>query len=93
MPRLENATHEKFAQIIALKHLSQSAAWLEAIGPQRAAKASLKNCTAHANKVANHPNIRAGVKEIQAQNEQECRWRRKQLLDFYCECLERGAGH
>ena len=92
MPRLKNATHERFAQLIAMRHLSQSAAWLEAIGPQRALKTSLKNCTAHANRVANYPSVRARVDEIQAENEAECRWGRKQLLDFYCDCLERGAG-
>jgi hypothetical protein len=92
MPRLKNATHEKFAQLIALKHLSQSAAWLEAVGPERASRTSLKNCTAHANRVATYPSVRARVEEIQAENEQECRWGRKQLLDFYCDCLERGAG-
>ncbi len=35
--------------------------------------------------------MRARVDEIQAENEAECRWGRKQLLDFYCDCLERGA--
>ena len=34
----------------------------------------------------------ARVEEVQAENEAECRWGRKQLLDFYCEVLERGAG-
>lgn len=92
MPRLKNATHERFAQLIAMRHLSQSAAWLEAIGPQRALKTSLKNCTAHANRVANCPSVRARVDKIQAENEAECRWGRKQLFDFYCDCLERGAG-
>lgn len=92
MPRLKNATYEKLAQLIALKHMSQAAAWLEAIGPQRAAKTSVKNCTAHAGRVANYPSVLARVEEIQAENEAECRWGRKQLLDFYCDCLERGAG-
>ena len=36
--------------------------------------------------------MRARIEKIQAQNEHECRWNRKQLLDFYTECLERGAG-
>jgi hypothetical protein len=36
--------------------------------------------------------VLARVEEIQAQNEAECRWGRKQLLDFYCDVLERGAG-
>jgi hypothetical protein len=43
MPRLKNTVHEKFAQLLALKHMSQHAAWLEAIGPQRAAKVLAKN--------------------------------------------------
>jgi hypothetical protein len=34
----------------------------------------------------------SALREIQAENEQECRWERKQLMDFYTECLERGAG-
>jgi hypothetical protein len=42
--------------------------------------------------VANYPSVLARVEEVQAKNEAECRWGRKQLLDFYCEVLERGAG-
>jgi hypothetical protein len=97
MPRLDNPVHERFSQLLALKHLSQHAAWLEAIGPERAAKVLAKNkratsLTSAASKLAAKPSIRARVEEIQAQDEVECRWGRKQLLDFYCECLERGAG-
>jgi hypothetical protein len=43
-------------------------------------------------KLAARPSVRARVEEIQAENEAECRWGRKQLLDFYRDCLERGAG-
>ena len=43
-------------------------------------------------RVATKSTVRARVNEIQAENELECRWGRKQLLDFYCEILERGAG-
>jgi hypothetical protein len=97
MPRLKNAIHEKFAQLLSLKPMSQHAAWLEAIGPQRAAKVLAKNkratsLTSAASKLAAKPSIRARVEEIRAQNEQECRWNRKQLLDFYCDVLEVGAG-
>jgi hypothetical protein len=97
MPRLDNAVHEKFSQLLALKHVSQHAAWLEAIGPERAAKVLAKNkratsLTSAASKLAAKPSIRARVQEIQAENEVECRWGRKQLLNFYCEILERGAG-
>ena len=96
MPRLKNAIHEKFAQLLSLKHLSQHAAWLEAIGPQRAAKVLAKNkratsLTSAASKLAAKSSIRAR-EEIEAENEAECRWGRKQLLDFYCDVLERGAG-
>ena len=97
MPRLKNAVHEKFAQLLALTHVSQHAAWLEAIGPHRAVKVLAKNkratsLTSAASKLAAIPSIRARIEEIQAENEAECRWGRKQLLDFYCDCLERGAG-
>jgi hypothetical protein len=43
-------------------------------------------------KLAAKPSIVTRVKEIQAENEAECRWGRKQLLDFYRDCFERGAG-
>jgi len=43
-------------------------------------------------KLAALPSIRARVEEIQRENEAECRWNRKQLLDFYCDVLETGAG-
>jgi hypothetical protein len=97
MPRLKNTVHEKFAQLLALKHASQHAAWLEAIGPERAAKVLAKNkratsLTSAASKLAAIPSIRARVQEIHAESEAECRWGRKQLLDFYCDVLERGAG-
>ena len=92
MSALANTVHERFAQLLALKHLSQSAAWLEAIGPQRAAKTSIPAVAAHANRVAKKRNVVARIEEIQAQNEQECRWNRRQLLDFYIDILERGAG-
>jgi hypothetical protein len=97
MSRLKNPVHEKFAQLLSLKHLSQHAAWLEAIGPQRAARVLARNprfsaLTSTASKLAALPSIRARVDEIQAQNEAECRWTHKQLLDFYVEALERGAG-
>jgi hypothetical protein len=74
MPRLKNTVHEKFAQLLALKHLSQHAAWLEAIGPQRAAKVLAKNKRATslisaASKLAAIPSIRPRVEEIQAEND------------------------
>ena len=49
----------------------------------------LDPCT---DRVANYPSVLARAEEIRAQNEAECRWGRKELLDFYCDVLERGAG-
>jgi hypothetical protein len=82
MPRLENAVHERFAQLLALKHVSQHAAWLEAIGPEKAKLVLQRNkrltsLTSNASKMAAQPSIRARVDEIQAENEAECRWGRK----------------
>ena len=72
MSKLKNAVHEKFAQLLALKHQSQHAAWLEAIGPERAAKVLANNkratsLTSAASKLAAKPSIRARVEEIQAE--------------------------
>jgi hypothetical protein len=39
--------------------------------------------------LAAKPSIRARVEE----NEAECRWGRKQLLDFYCDVLESEPAH
>jgi hypothetical protein len=43
-------------------------------------------------KLAAKGSIRGRVDEIARENEQECRWGRKELLSFYCDVLETGAG-
>jgi hypothetical protein len=92
--RLKNPTHERFAQLIALGHVSQHAAYVEALGPKRLANRKLTHdaLAPAASRLATSAKLAARVAEIKAENERECRWGRKQLLDFYCDVLERGAG-
>ena len=90
--RLRNPTHERFAQLIALGHVSQQAAYLEAVGPRRAAKLSPKGLGTLSTRLCKKVDVHARVDAIRAENERECRWGRKQLLDFYCDALEIGAG-
>ena len=76
MPRLENAVHEKFAQLLALRHLSQHAAWVEAVGPVKAAKTKPSVIAPVASRLAKNAKIATRIEEIQAENERECRWGR-----------------
>jgi hypothetical protein len=97
MPPLTNPVHEKFAQAIAQGHCSQADAWLAAIGPERAAKVFAKHkrptaLTSAASKLAAKSSIRARIAEIKEENAAECRWNRRQLMDFYVDCLEQPAG-
>jgi hypothetical protein len=92
MGRLRNQTHERFAKLIALGHLSQHAAYLDAVGPDRAQKLSVHAVSVTASRLLKKDSLRARIDEIRAEDERECRWGRKELLDFYCDALELGAG-
>jgi hypothetical protein len=97
MPRLKNPTHEKYAQLIASKNLSQAAAYLEAFGhfhkdgktPRKLSGTSLWTC---ASRLMKNAQIVARIQELRDQNEQECRMTRRELLDYYVDILEQPAG-
>jgi hypothetical protein len=90
MPMLRDPRKERFAQFIALAQCASNAeAYRQATGN---AMLTLRVARVTASRWLSQANIAARIKELRDKAEEECNMTRRELMDFYVEIIQTGAG-
>jgi Terminase small subunit len=87
---LRDPRKERFAQFIALAQCASNAeAYRQATGN---AMLTLRVARVTASRWLSQANIAARIKELRDKAEEECNMTRRELMDFYVEIIQTGAG-